>query len=258
MKNIKKMLLSAFALTVLLGCQLVSNTIQSDRSEPEISVNTSIPDATTIESTKAPTNTSIPESTATSVPRSGDLIYETTFQYINDWSIITLTNKAGYKNEPRSDGLYVEVPDDNDYWIAYYEHLGKNISSDVRLEADVELVGGTNYTYISLICRSSNEGEYVFFLDTGGYWQIGKYIFGENSTFEELDYGGSNKIKVGKDANHITAVCEGDELTFFINDQKVSSIQDSQFSQGEIGIGVETLDLPLAQVVLHKFSAYVP
>lgn len=199
------------------------------------------------------TSSSAPSTT--SAAQSGDLLYRTTFNDFNDWEIYTKGDQSKYSNEAGPDGLYVNVPDDNDYWSAYYD-LGDGMN-DVRLEADAELVGGSNYTYISLYCRSSDAGEYIFSLDTGGYWEIGKNDFA-NDSYQELGYGGSVHIKVAQNPNHLSAICEGDELTFFINDTEIASVQDSDFTNGSIGIGVDTFDYPLAEVLFYNLEAYVP
>jgi len=199
------------------------------------------------------TSSSAPSTT--SAAQSGDLLYRTTFNDFNDWEIYTKGDQSKYSNEAGPDGLYVNVPDDNDYWSAYYD-LGDGMN-DVRLEADTELVGGSNYTYISLYCRSSDAGEYIFSLDTGGYWEIGKSDF-VNDSYKQLGYGGSVHIKVAQNPNHISAICEGDQLTFFINDTEIASVQDSDYTDGSIGIGVDTFDYPLAEVVFHNLEAYVP
>lgn len=192
---------------------------------------------------------------ATSEHQSGDLLYETTFDDFDDWDTDTKGDQSEYINETGPDGLYVNVPDPDDFWFAYYD-LGEGMN-DVRLEADIELVGGSNFTYISLVCRSSEKGEYIFSLDTGGFWEIGKYDF-ENDSYEQLGYGGSVHILVAKNPNHITAICNNDELTMFINDNEIASVQDSEHTEGDIGIGVDTFDYPLAEVMFYNLEVYVP
>lgn len=251
---IKKFILLSVALIFILACQTTGIATQAPVGMPQQAAEPSLT-ATDKPTEIPPTETVTPEPTATPVPQSGDLLYETTFDDLDNWEMVARDTSASYEYEARSDGLYVKVPDRNDYLYAYYD-LGFEID-DVRLEANVELVGGNNYTYITLICRSSDKGEYVFFLDTGGYWQIGKYDF-ETEKYEQLEYGGSNRIQVAKHPNHMSVICEGNELTFLINGYKVGSATDNQFSEGEVGIGVETFDYPLTEVVFHNLEVYVP
>lgn len=225
---------------------------EADSQTTVKTANTATLESTNIPPTKRPTQ----EPTPMPVPQSGDLLYTTTFNDFNHWEVsVKNGNEADYVYKERSDGFYVKVPDDNDYWFAYY-NLGEGIN-DVRIEANVELVGGTNFTYITLTCRSSKKGEYVFDLDTGGYWQIGKWDY-EAKSYEQLGYGGSTSIKVAQNPNHISVTCVGDKLNMLINNQEVGSAQDSQFTEGRVGIGVETFDIPLAEVVFHNLEVYVP
>lgn len=255
MKKIHIALLLAFALVFILGCQLVTGAPSTEPVEP-----VSVPNepATNEEPaaapTQAPTLAPQPTTPPAAASQSGDLIFQTDFPNIDDWEVIA-KNQDGYNVQLRGNGLYVEVPKDFDFWYAYAPIMSYE---DVRIEADVQLVGGTNYTYITLTCRSSEAGEYVFFMDTGGYWQIGKYVFGDNSTYERLAEGGSNKIKVAKNPNHIAAVCKGAKLTMYINGSEVGSVEDAHLSSGIVGVGVETFDYPLAQVMFHNLEVYIP
>jgi hypothetical protein len=201
--------------------------------------------------TFAPTLTPLP--TNTQVPKTGDLIYSTTFNDLSDWNLLTKDDLGNYIIEHREDGLFITIPSANDYAYLYY-NLG---NANVRLEADVELVGGTNYTYISLACRSSSKGEYVFTLDAGGYWQIGKWD-STNSQYKRLKDGGSVNINVAKAKNHMTGICQGNTLTFKINGATLGTAVDNLFSDGDIGIEVITFDYAHSESVIHNLAVYVP
>jgi hypothetical protein len=201
--------------------------------------------------TSAPTLPPIP--TSTKPPQSGDLIYSTTFTDIADWNQFTKTDKSNYTIESRDYGLFLTIPAANDYANFYY-NLG---SKDVRIEADVELIGGTNYTYFVLTCRSTPKGEYMFTLDMGGYWQIAKWD-NTNSQYTRLKDGGSTHINVAKAKNHMTAICQGNTFTFKINDFTLGSVTDYSYTDGEIGIEVETFDYAHSESIIHNLSVYVP
>ena len=258
MKKNRIALLLAFSLIFILGCSLFTGTPTAEvPTAPEESATEepqqSAPPTQTIE----PTNTPLPEPTTPPMPQSGDLIFQTSFADISDWEVVTDSDASDYDTQIRGDGLYVEVPNDYDFWYAYAP-LDDDYGN-VRIEADVELVGGTNYTYITLTCRSSQDGEYIFFLDTGGYWQIGKYDWSDDdSPYEELAYGGSAEIKVAQNPNHMTVICEGSTLTMLINGHELGSVEDGHFTSGVVGIGIETFDIPLSQVMFHNLEIYIP
>lgn len=240
-----------------LACQAVRGAASTNKPAPVIE--TKAPsDLSTAEKPK-PTSVPPTEIPPTETPRplqAGDLLYATTFQDLADWEAFTKYDLDRYTIESRSDGAYLRIPESSDNAYLYY-YLG-DLANDVRIEADVELIGGTNYTYITLVCRESSKGGYYFFLDAGGFWQIGKWDY-EAKEYSQLAYGGSTKIKVAKALNHLTAVCQSDTLTFSINGSEVGSARDPEPLTGEyIGVGVETLDLPLAEVLIRTYEVYIP
>jgi hypothetical protein len=200
-----------------------------------------------------PPATLAPEATALSEWKSGDVYYSTTFSDLADWEKYYHNDKSTYTIENRSDGLHIKIPAAKDYVLLYHDP-GPG-SSNVRLEADVELIAGTNYTYFYLICRASKQAEYDFILDTGGYWQIGKYV---DQKYTRLYDGGSTSIKVAKAKNHMTAICQDSSLTFEINGVQMTSVTDSSLTEGAIGVEVDTLDYPHSEVVIHNFQAVIP
>jgi len=185
---------------------------------------------------------------------SGDLIYSSDFSDTDVWKMYTKNATSLYTVQSRTIGLYINIPAAND-WVALYHDLGSTDNRDVQIESDVELIGGTNYTYFDLICRSSNSGEYEFILDAGGFWQIGKLI---GSNYTRLAGGGSSAINVAKSKNHLTAICQGNTLTMLINNTVVGAATDDTLTDGEVGVQLETFDNPVSQAYFHNFDVFVP
>jgi hypothetical protein len=179
--------------------------------------------------------------------------YYTEFQTLDDWDFYFAGSPEEYTVQSRPLGLFIEVPLAEDWMVGYSDFY----ASDVRLDADVELVDGTNSTYIGLICRSTEDGEYYFYLDTGGYWQIGYWDYASDE-YVQLGTGGTKAIRVAKNPNHVTAICKGDTFTFIINNQTVGTVKDHRATEGFVGIDVETFDFPYAAVYFHNFEASIP
>lgn len=232
------MILTSLVLVVSLACGMTPATQKAPTNPPP--------------PTNPPAPTNPPPPTPTRVPQSGDLLYYTTFNDLGMWTAYSRDDFSEYTVEGRDNGLYFIVPSDRDYLYIYYDGL---TAEDVRIEADVELTGGTNYTYFNLICRSSDAGEYYFIMDAGGLWQIGKYSNGE---YTRLTEGGNTAIRVAKAPNHLTGICEGSELTFLINGTEVGSVVDYDLTSGLVGIAVETFDYARAEGFYHTFEVYVP
>jgi hypothetical protein len=231
---------------LILACGTSSGANNSNNSQLEP---TPIPE--TAEPTPIPPPTDVPAPAYSS----GDLVYETDFSDIDDWDFLPLGSPEDYVIESRWDGVFIEVPLAYDRVIGYYS--GYPTITDVHLTSEVELVGGTNYSYLTLFCRYSDAGRYEFILDAGGYWLVEKYDV-HLDEFTILDRGASTSIRAGKKANNVDVVCNGDKLTFTINDEEVSSVEDRQFSDGLVGVGLITIDNPLSQATFHNFQIFIP
>lgn len=264
----KSVLAIVILLLVSLGCSLFTSerlAPMEDNVNPTLAVQQSVIPLTSTDF--LPTETMVPSSTPTNIPTatftrtvyvpvSGDIIFSMDFSDIDKWTTLRYNEgQAGYIAESKPEGLYIVLPKANDYIYFYYDLLPD--LSNVRIEADVELVGGTNYTYISFVCRSSNKGEYSFSLDTGGYWAIDKWRE-PDAEWVELAYGGSIAINVAKAKNHVVIECNDNHLKFSINGEEVGSVTDDEFSKGSVGVGVDTFDYPYAEVMIYGLDVFVP
>jgi hypothetical protein len=93
-------------------------------------------------------------------------------------------------------------------------------------------------------------------LNSGGYWFIWRYEAGD---YKMLASGGSKIINLQKAENKLSALCQGDQLSLFINDSQVGTISDEQFIEwGEVGVSVSTFEIPGAGVEFYWFAASVP
>jgi hypothetical protein len=262
----------------ILGCSVLIPGTETVSKEPRIletstvtllpteaePTETEMPKTATITSTATeppPTKTEEPTWTVTMTPTevepvTGDMLYTTDFSDIEEWTVIeNYEDLDGYIVEKQGDHLFLRIPGvDDGIWV-YYEE--RREWTDVRVEVDTELVGGTNYTYIAIMCRSTEEGEYIFYLDTGGYWQIGKWM-DDFTEYEQLAYGGSSVINLAKAKNHIEIECEDEKLVMYINGEEVGRAIDDEFSHGRIGVGVETFDNPIAEVKFSNLEVIMP
>ena len=126
----------------------------------------------------------------------------------------------------------------------------------MRIDADVETVGGPNRNNISLVCRATSEGWYEFSMNSGGYWYIWKY---ENGDYSNLAEGASYSINLQKAANSLSATCIGRELTFYVNGVTMGSATDNTFKDGgQVGVSVSTFDVAGAAVEFDLLVASVP
>ncbi len=90
-----------------------------------------------------------------------------------------------------------------------------------------------------LMCRadSSNNGNGYYFMVTGNgdySIRVGK---GDDVT-PLIDWTHSDAIHTGIDQNNLRAVCAGDRLALYVNDQLVAETHDQTFTTGYVGLAV--------------------
>lgn len=198
--------------------------------------------------------TATPRPTATPTPGPGDVIYKTEFDDATGWSSLTLQDGGKFTAESRNGKLYVEVNSKDTYAYVFSDiDFGY---SDVQIKADVETVSGPNRNNISLVCRATDNGWYEFNIFSGGLYNILRFDSGKGWT--ALATGGSKAINLQKAKNNLVAICQGNQLTFIINDTKVASVRDSTYTGGVVGVSVSTFDIAGAGVEFDRLIVSLP
>jgi hypothetical protein len=112
--------------------------------------------------------------------------------------------------------------------------------SDVLVEAEVQLQEGSADNNFGLLCRYQDlDHFYAFLISSDGYYAIVRVVGGED--FQVLSGDGlhlmpSEAIDTEQGAtNEIRALCQGDNLTLFVNGRQLASVLDSQLGYGDVG-----------------------
>lgn len=126
--------------------------------------------------------------------------------------------------------------------LYYYLMYDPYTYGDVRL--DVEVVNqGVNDNEVSLICRYDETlGWYEFSVTSGGLWTIYYYDNVINKDYSIIADGGSTNVKMGRDTNSYTVICQGRELSLYINGTLTKKVEHKDLSRGLVGIGVSSFD----------------
>jgi hypothetical protein len=200
-----------------------------------------------------PTRTPAPAPTDTPAPQPGDVLYATDFDDLNDWTtIFALPETDNYTTEIRDGTLYIEVATRDTTVYVFNDLIDQ---ADVQIDAAVETVAGPNRNNISLICRATADGWYEFSMNSGGLWWIWRY---DDDGFTALAQGGSTAINMQKAKNTLTAVCAGEALILYVNDEEVGSVTDDRFDSGFIGVSVSTFNIQGAGVEFDALSVSLP
>lgn len=89
---------------------------------------------------------------------------------------------------------------------------------------------------------SYGEGDgYLFLIQGTGSFSI-RRARGRN-TVPLVDWTASDAIEVGPGRNHIRAICAGDYLAMYINDQFVGDATDDTYSSGQVGLAASAANV---------------
>ena len=130
---------------------------------------------------------------------------------------------------------------------------------NVSLEADVAESTGPASAIYGLACRVSSTYDkgYIFAIRPDTAHVI--FMVAGSSQKELKAVLKSAAILPGKATNHLRADCNGSQLTFYANGQKLIEAQDSQYQSGLVGMVVSTQpDSGGADVSFDNFVAREP
>jgi hypothetical protein len=208
------------------------------------------PTATNTPTPVPPTPTRTPAPTATATPGPGDIVYQPA--QAADWARwgVLYFGTDNFTVDTAGSEVNFQI-DGTQTWV-YHVYERSFDYADVQIDADVLILAGPNRNNLSLVCRYSERGWYEFNILSGGLWSIYKYD--DVNSYRELNSGGSTAIKMGQSMNHLTAVCAGDSLTFYVNDVEVGSAHDETFSDGAFGMSASTFDIGELEVRFSEFT----
>jgi hypothetical protein len=171
---------------------------------------------------------------------------------ISNWSQLnvtgsTETNVNGLNLEVKDSRLVFDFSTKQLYTYLFYDPFEyENVTVESRVENR-----GMNDNNISLICRySEDEGWYEFNVFNSGLYNIlyGFYKADGSINYARIADGGSTKIKAGKEVNVYKIICNGRQLSLYINGTETRVVEDNQYAlrKGKIGIGASSFNqLPI-------------
>jgi len=131
---------------------------------------------------------------------------------------------------------------------------------DVQINVDNVLLSGPSNDAFGVVCRfQDNQHFYGFIVTHDGYYGIFKMQEGQLSLADAeggLKY--SQAIRQGGVVNHIQAVCQGDILKLSVNGELLAMIEDSSFTQGQIGLIAGTYATPGAELFFDNLKVTQP
>lgn len=142
----------------------------------------------------------------------------------------------------------------------YFGTPGLSLQRDIRVEVDATKVSGPDDNDFGILCRyQDNNNFYQFLVSSDGYVGILKYVSGSMQSIAAETLIEHSAVNMGNAQNHIRADCIGDILTLYVNDQQVSTAQDTAFmGSGDVGIFAGTYDVPGTDIHFDNFVITAP
>lgn len=137
----------------------------------------------------------------------------------------------------------------NTYWV-----------SDMRLETDVKLLGGSEDNMFGVLCRfQDNNNFYALVISSDGFYGIGKRVDGgalepAGGGLGQLRY--SSVIKTGSAVNHISTECVGETLRLWVNGSLLLELNDPSIVSGMSGVFVYLYSGNTTDVLFDNFEIY--
>lgn len=230
------LVLLALMLIVSAACNFSLGSNGQDTQEPQVIVVTATTENKAPDPTQAPV---VATEDTSSEDVASDYFVEEFDTDMDDYSYFQ--TGSGDENKMdiyyENDQLKFEL---NDAYLWPYVVYDAWSYTDVRIDVEAEN-WGSNSNSITMICRYDPDlGWYEFNIANDGTWYISYYDAVIMKGYTTLYDGGSTAIKMGRDTNVYTAVCQGEDLTLYINGVKTRTVQNKDLKQGQVGVGVSS------------------
>ncbi|PWB51546.1 MAG: hypothetical protein C3F13_14010 [Anaerolineales bacterium] len=165
-------------------------------------------------------------------------------------------DEADYFTDYYSDTYRIIVYTDlSDSWA----NPGDNSFGDVHIEVDATKNGGPDDNDYGIICRYQSADDFYYgVISSDGYYGILKVIGGsaDQLGYSELQF--SETIRQGTQPNHMRFDCAGDVLSLYVNGQLLDQQNDSDLTQGNVGLLAGTYDIPGTDILFDNFTVTRP
>ena len=128
---------------------------------------------------------------------------------------------------------------------------------NVRIDVDatVLLAPGDLSDGFGVDCRIQENGDgYGFRISSDGYAEIMLYSNEEN--IELYDWTSSAAIQQDGKANHLTAICEGNHFSLYVNDVFIAEVVDDTFASGDIALSAISFSTDPVKVLFDDIIVY--
>jgi hypothetical protein len=171
----------------------------------------------------------------------------------NNWTV--WENEAGSAVSYFQQGLVFIVN------IPQYDYLSvpKGIFGNIRIEATVNKLAGSNDNDFGIICRYQNEKNYYgFIISSEGYYGIIKVKDGIYELLNNKSLEFNPMIHTGNEFNHLRLDCIDNTISSYVNDTKLAEVTDPDFLNGQVGLIAGSFSKPGIAILFDNFLVLKP
>ena len=133
-------------------------------------------------------------------------------------------------------------------------YAGATNFSDLLLQVQMTIVSGHSGGVV-FRADDASDHEYQFRISTDGTYILNKYI-GKTSPSTLLSGSSSAIVKGANQSNLIAVLAQGDAIAVYINKKYVDSKNDTTYSQGQIGVYVDSDSSPVVDAAFSKLQVW--
>lgn len=131
--------------------------------------------------------------------------------------------------------------------------------TNVIIEVDTREAAGPDDNLYGIICRYQDSNNFYRLVIAGnGYAGITKRAKGVVTVLSGPLLTRSPAVNRGQASNHLKAVCDGSQLSLFVNEQLIAQAQDSDFTGGDVGLLASTGKHPGVEIHFSHFTVKQP
>jgi len=141
----------------------------------------------------------------------------------------------------------------------YWSNPGLEFA-DIIISVQAKKLGGPDENLFGVLCRYQDEYNfYSLFMGNDGYFGVIKVKSGEQEFIGMDRFLKSSEINQGDGAvNEIQANCIGNNLSLFANRKLLITVQDNDFSTGDVGLVAGTFDIVGVDILFDNFVVRKP
>lgn len=178
-----------------------------------------------------------------------EVLLETDFTSQDEWSEM-LDMETGTAVQLTNEGYELSSNSASYVWS-----FAENVYEDVVLETAVRQLSAERNNAYGLVCRASggdSRNGYYFLISGDGLVSIRRVE--RNLSSPIVDWTPNNAVRQGERTNQLRAICAGDYLALYVNNQLVAEGTDGRFTQGLVGFAASGSEDGSVQVSFENFT----